>query len=416
MSNASMVGAVTLDGIPLDVQDPEHYLRVLGPVVQHHHAEILSHVEDLDRLCQSLPVGADPPDRDAAAAAIGWSGGLVVALIDREWSASNHNEFEILAGYLTSRGLIGAASSVLVYGAGTCRLGDYLNSLDTRRTVVCTDLSWLVLYYGRALNERKLDRLPSASRAERTYYAVRTDGGLRLEAQRGPHSFRPPLCGDSSRIRYVVSNAFARYTGSTCDLVVLPYVLDCQRGPGMRTMLIRILQHLEVGQDVLLIMSCAKSSHSSGGRDPKVVVDTLEASGFAVTYLDITDFPYSFSMYGYGQAQTRPTTLVLRATSLAKSDAAQIFLSAKLDGESPAPSLRREGKHTIDKVAVTDLERLVLEACQTRVSYAHAFARCAKAMDETAFDSAIGNLSSQHLIDMDMVCNRSGSLVYPPAE
>ena len=104
MSDVSMVGTVTLDGIPLDVADPELYLRVLGPIVQHHHAEILSHGGDLDDLRQWVPAEtAAPPDRQAASAVIGWSGPLVLELIDREWSASNRNEFDMLAGYLTSR-------------------------------------------------------------------------------------------------------------------------------------------------------------------------------------------------------------------------------------------------------------------------------------------------------------------------
>ena len=193
MSDVSMVGTVTLDGIPLDVADPELYLRVLGPIVQHHHAEILSHGGDLDDLRQWVPAEtAAPPDRQAASAVIGWSGPLVLELIDREWSASNRNEFDMLAGYLTSRGLIGDARSVLVYGAGTCRLGDYLNSLDSSRSVFCTDLSWLMLYYGRALNEHRLDRLPPASRADRTYYAVHANGGPRSRRSSGrPSSARP---------------------------------------------------------------------------------------------------------------------------------------------------------------------------------------------------------------------------------
>lgn len=400
MSNVSMVDApVTLDGIPLDVADPAHYLSVLAPIVQHHHPEILSDADDLDALRRSLPARAETPDRHAAAVVIGWSGSIVAELIDREWSASARNEFEALAGYLTSRGLIGTASSVLVYGAGTCRLADYLNSLDSRRTVVCTDLSWLMLYYGRALNERRFDRLPAANRAGRTYYTVRTEGGLRLEAEVRPHAFTPPFCQEPGRIHYSVRNAFARYANPACDLVVLPYVVDCQRGPAVRTMLVRILQQLKAGQDLLVIMSCTKSPHSPNGRDPKVVADTVAASGFAVTYLDITDLPYSFSMYGYGQAQMRPTTLALRATRLVASDPCRIFLSARPHGDAAVVSPSRE---EIGRVAMAELERLVLDACQTRISYAHAYARCTNAMDEAAFEAAITNLTSQRLVDMDV--------------
>ena len=170
----------------------------------------------------------------------------------------------------------------------------------------------------------------------------------------------------------------------------------------MRTMLVRILQQLEVGQDVLMIMSCTKSSHYAGGRDPKVVVEAVEASGFAVTYLDIMHLPYSFSMNGYGHAQIRSTTLVLRATRVAASDAARIFLSQRPEGEASGATSSRQGKQPFDKDATPDLDRLVLDACRTRVSAAHAFEICGSAMDASTFDTVIGRLAARQFIDMDV--------------
>jgi hypothetical protein len=264
MSSVSTVGDVMLDGIGLDIPDPQHYLRVLRPVVQHHHPEILPHVAEWAGL---VGVAAEPPDRQSAMAVIGWCGDLICELIDREWAATRDNEFDVFAGYLASHGLIGAARSVLLYGAGTCRLGDFLISLDPHRTVVCSDLSSLMLYYGRALNEHRLDRLPPVSLAERTNYSVQCDPSPRLAMRRAPIAFKAPLSGDASRLRDSVRNAFAGASGpSTCDLVVLPYVLDCQRGHGVRTMLIRILQQVAISCCRRCAISWSVKSPSSRGR------------------------------------------------------------------------------------------------------------------------------------------------------
>jgi hypothetical protein len=186
-----------------------------------------------------------------------------------------------------------------------------------------------------------------------------------------------------------VRNAFARADGpAACDLIVLPYVLDCQRGHGVQTMLIRILQQVEIDQEVLLIMSCTKAtSHIAGGRDPKVVVETLDAMGFEITYLDITRLPYSFTMYGYGHAQLVPITLVARATRRAAREAARIFVRAR-----SAP----------DTAPLPDLERRILAACQMRISCAHAFERCAP-VEPIACDAALANLAAQRFVDLDIV-------------
>ena len=62
-----------------------------------------------------------------------------------------------------------------------------------------------------------------------------------------------------------------------------------------------------------MLTTCAESTSALSGRDPQVVLDTIERGGFAVTAVDFVKLPYSFGLHGYSYHRTTWNTFVVAA-------------------------------------------------------------------------------------------------------
>src|SRR5205085_6367073 len=156
---------------------------------------------EIQQLLGRSPQTQPEHDERTVLQGLGYHGDAVAYLIDREWHDSEENEFDALLEYLRSRPVLATRGSVFLFGAGACRLGDYLASLDTTRQVICSDLSWIALYFGKALIENRPDLLPNILRSERLYYSV-ADGHGSLAATCKPSQFKSSFTGTGNKMQY----------------------------------------------------------------------------------------------------------------------------------------------------------------------------------------------------------------------
>src|SRR5947208_557391 len=198
--------ATSLAGIALEIHNSEHYLETLWHILREIKPVMSPVLLEIQQLLGRSPQTQPENDERAVSRVLGYHGDTVAFLIDREWHESEENEFDVLLEYLRSRSVLDTRGSVFLFGAGACRLGDYLASLDTSRSVICSDLSWVALYFGKALIENRPDLLPSILRRERLYYSL-GDDHRSLAATHKPSGFKSSFAGTRNKMKYAVRNA-----------------------------------------------------------------------------------------------------------------------------------------------------------------------------------------------------------------
>lgn len=324
----------TLAGIALGVHAPRHYLEVLwlgiGQSFPGHDGLAAVAREIESRLGYRPGIAADRPWRMEQI--IGWSSSRTLGeMIDREWVMGDQNEFEPLAEALSTCVALGEASSLLICGAGVCRLGGHLAGLSRVRSVRCADLSFLCLYLGRMLIEGRCDLLPEDLRRPRTVLSIDARR-RRLRAREEERAFFS--AGDGrEKLTYEVVDVFG--PGRMAEgLVCLPYLLDAFREPQMTTALIRVCESLEPGQRLLLVVT------ANPRRDPRKVVRTLEGCGLVVDGLRLCELPYSFSRAGFAFVTTTYNTLIAEATKAAETDLRRLTLIPAGGDTAPLPGQR----------------------------------------------------------------------------
>ena len=313
---------IELNGIALEVHDPRRYLEVLF-----HAVETIPFYSPGLRNAVLEALGDRPPtdrgiERGTVAQVLGFVDQELIAVLDREWQDYEHNEADRLFEYLSFHRLFGSIKSVLLVGAGACRLADYVASLEFVDQVVCSDLSWPALNFGRALLEADYAKLPELVTRRRVFYHVEPKS-IRLTRTERECRFKPPLTPPDrrARVRYVVRDAFATpEEPTTADLIAVPYLLDLFRGPQCINLLLRICRRLRAGQQILILVTCIADGKAGPGRDPGLIMDALHECGFKVQFLDLIFLPYSFSYYSYGQMHTDWNTLVVRAERTVERD------------------------------------------------------------------------------------------------
>jgi hypothetical protein len=313
---------IELNGIPIETHNPHYYLQVLShamntipfypPALRKTVAEALgnaSRVETEIRL-------------DTVMREVGFVGHELIAVSDREWHNYENNEADRFFDYASSRQLFSFIKSVFIWGAGPCRLVDYLASLASMDEVICSDISWPALYFGRAFIETNYAVLAELLTRDRTFYHVEPYS-TQLVRTTKPSCFKAPLTpyGRRHRIRYSVRNAFADSAEPiSADLIAVPYLLDIFRGDQCKNVLLRICRRMRVGQQIVILVTCVPEGRAGPGRDPSQILDVLHGCGFKIQFLDLTFMPYSFSYYSYTQVVINWNTLVVRAEKLVERD------------------------------------------------------------------------------------------------
>lgn len=327
-----------LAGIPLSVAAPRHYLEVLWLAIHQFfpdHADLAEVAREIEARLGGRPrITADHTRQDhmwRIGEIIGWSGSRMLGqLIDREWLPGDQNEFEPLASELSTCEALREASSVLICGAGVCRLGSHLAERGTVESVRCTDLSFLSLYFGRMLIEGRHDLLPETFRRPRTILSVDAQRKS-LQAHQEDRTFHRAGKG-KDKLTYEVADIFQLSRGTTESLICLPYLLDVFREAQMTTALIRICARLPPGQRFLLVVAATPR------RDPRQVIRTLEDCGLSVDRLRLSKLPYSSSTAGYGFVATTYDTLIAEATKRSETDPGRLTLvPARVEPGSPDP-------------------------------------------------------------------------------
>jgi hypothetical protein len=396
----TMSTPLVLEGIVLDIDHQALYLKSLSHVLSQQLPQMTSTRATIETLLSASLSPSLLVDHIMLTKVLPYTIGVAVALIDREWFESEDNEFAILTKYIESHRLIGSVKSVFIWGAGTCRLGDYLAALDTVQSVICADISWLILYFGKALIERRIDLLPRLSRADRVYYEVNPHSQTLIRTTKSS-SFMPPFHRETGKLEYLVRDAFYSDSMITADLICLPFLLDHFEGPRLTTLLIRICQHLHVGQQLLILVSCAP-----GRRNPTDVLTVLKELGFSIDILDLVEMPYTASYYDFAHFRNVFNTLVVRATRT--HDPAPTFVAiprVKGDFICGAPSEGTVKVRRQNGVEITLSERsaAILSTCYNNPGYQQLQGSAKSSFELIGFNHAVGELTSNELIDLGYV-------------
>jgi len=384
-----------LNGIGLDVPDARRYLEVLSQAVQN----IPFYPTALRRTVLDALDHAPPTEtwtRQDTMRVLGFVDHGLIETLDREWHDYDRNEADRLFEYASSHRLFDSIKSAAVLGAGSCRLGDYLASLPLMDRVVCSDISWPALHFGRALIEANYAELPEILTKPRVFYHVEPQS-TRLSRTTKESRFKPPLTPSERRkcIRYVVRDVFAGWVEPVLsELIVVPYLLDIFRATRAISLLLRICQRVRAGQQIVIIATCISEARAGPGRDPGLILDILDRCGFKVRFLDLTFLPYSFSYYSYGEVHTQWNTLVVRAERSA-DPGADIFI-ARSDRWHELEANRREKANPAGSVALD----LVLGNLPRTESYRAFGARLIPQIGATEFENAIGELLAEGLVEL----------------
>src|SRR3954454_6068557 len=136
---------VELSGIPLDIPDPRGYLEALSramKAIQFYSPALRRRVAEM---LGRLPPGESRTGQETFMRVLGFVDYELITVLDQEWQDYNDNDADRLFEYASSRRLFSSVNSVFMWGAGACRLGDFLGSLELIDQVVCSDLSWPAL-------------------------------------------------------------------------------------------------------------------------------------------------------------------------------------------------------------------------------------------------------------------------------
>jgi hypothetical protein len=399
----------TIKDINIKVDNPDRYLRTLWAAINESCSEMKDVLTEIEKELGHAPRGdksvkLNPSDESFnKTGVIGYyEQPLLISIADREWVDSEYNEFNDLASYLGSKPLFSSASSVYICGAGVCRLGDYVSSLENIKSVYCSDLSWLGLYIGRMLIQREYHKLPALFHVPRLFYNVSSDFSA-VSAKSLSAKFQPPSGVAGKNIQYEVRDAFALINPVPAELVCAPYLLDMFAGDHLKTLLIRMGQSMEVGQQLLIISTLL--FHTVGERNPQEIVQTLKASGFEIDYLDITRLPYTFSYYNYGARKETWNTFILKATKRRQTHSRNLKLltdAAKLGPVDEDASLG-EDVHVTWQDRKMILSRKHFNVFQRLLScdnYSDLQASFAGEMTAEEFEYAIGSLTSRSLLTL----------------
>lgn len=324
-------GVLSLDGIPIGVPWPLHYLEALGLGLRDAFPDdawrsgLLGDIESL--LGYELKP-AEPPLQPAhlqrLGKIIGWFGAEILGhLVDREWLVTEKNEFEPLRRLLDASSTLAAASRVSICGSGVCRLGEYLASRNDIAGVECMDLSFLGLHLGRLLAKGEGDRLPRALRRPRLLLTVDPEKKM-LRSHRQVCRFHSPSEAGREKLTFRVADAFNLTCSLPADLVFVPYVLDVFASVRMTTVLVRICERLAEGQKLLLLVT------ANPRRDPRRVCEVLRQCGCEIVALQLHELPYSLASYGSGFVRTIYTTLMLEAVKTSETDLDSLDLAVDL--------------------------------------------------------------------------------------
>ena len=389
-----------LNGIGLEIPDAARYLEALSRAVQtvpfYPAALRKTVVEALGR-----PLPTETRNKPDAMRVLGFVDHELIATLDREWQDYDDNEADRLFEYASSRRLFASIKSVALYGAGPCRLADYLASLPSMEHVLCSDLSWPALYFGKALIEANYAELPALLTDPRVFYHAEQQS-TRLVRTTKESRFKSPLTPPDRRqcIRYAVRDAFAAWDEATvADLIVVPYLLDVFRGTQCISLLLRICQHIRAGQQIVILVTCVAEGRAGPGRDPGLIVDTLQRCGFKVQFVDLTFLPYSFSYYSYGQMHTDWNTLVVRAERLPDRGADIAVISSERWN-----TFRANRPDKANPLGSANLE-LILGRLQRAENYQSMAAALIPQMGAMEFENAIGELLTRGLIDLSVDAN-----------
>ncbi|MGE0259570.1 MAG: hypothetical protein AB7T18_12535 [Alphaproteobacteria bacterium] len=320
----------------------------------------------------------------------------LIAVLDQEWQDYPGNEADRLFEYAETRRLFSSVKSVFLWGAGACRLADYLGSLEFVDRVDCSDLSWPALNFGRAFIEARHAELPEPLTRHRVFYHAGENNTDLVRTTR-PSRFKAPMTPPDrrQRIRYTVRDAFAPIDDPiAADLIVVPYLLDIFGGAQCISLLLRICQHIRAGQQIVILVTCTPEGRAGPGRDPGLIMDALQGCGFEFQFVDLVLLPYSFSYYSYGRKHTDWTTLVVRAERvrerddgivIARSERGDAFLANRANTANPRGPSNPE---------------LILERTRGAENYRSVAAALAPRMGLTEFENAVGELASRGLINL----------------
>lgn len=387
---------VELSGIALEVPDPRAYLEALSRAMEIVSFYSLDQRKAVAKALGGLPRREGGINRDTVMRVLGFVDYDLVAVMDREWQDYSDNEADRLFEYTSSRELFASVRSVFLLGAGPCRLADHLASLEFVEQVICSDLSWPALNFGRALIEANHAELPELLCKPRTFYHVEPESTRLIRTTRESR-LKAPLTSPDRRqcIRYIVRDAFAPPDEPiAADMIVVPYLLDIFRGTQCVSLLLRICQRVSVGQQIVILVTCVTAGKAGPGRDPGVIMDVLHSCGFKIRFLDLLFLPYSFSYYSYGQMETNWNTLVVRAERLvdrsgdiviAKSDRWDVFRARQSDKMNPP--------------GFANLDRF-FNRLQSAESYQVMATESLPQMGATAFENTVGELLSRGLIEL----------------
>jgi hypothetical protein len=394
-----------LNGITLEIPDAVEYLSVLDYALRLQYPGILAVRTEIERLLGATPPAGTAIDRREVQRVIGYSGEMIASLIDREWFDAEDNECDELFEYLTARQLVGTIRSAFIWGAGPCRLGDYLAAAPSRPSVVCSDLSWPMLYFGRALIDQQIALLPELSLRDRPYY-VRDDVTGMLAARRHAGRFKRPLCQHPPQIRYTVRDVYCTAVPIVSELVCVPFLLDTVHGARMTTMIVRLCQQSAPGQTLLILVTCSLGRYADEGRDPAAIIEALQQCGCQIEFVDLVRLPYSFTYHSFASQRTVRNTLVVRARRVRDIDPERIALvsNVRLGRAAIHEDPSRDGcvvSHNGADVTVSRDEAVVLRHCQRAAHYHEILGQVASQLDVHRVDTiVIGSLAAKGLIEL----------------
>jgi hypothetical protein len=384
-------------GIRLMLGNPRLYLSVLRHAVIRHYSEGEYQLLEDSAILRDIEAALGPirTADSRASGAIGYSDPTTVgALVDREWLQGELNEFGPLADYLERKRILPPKAAFHVLGGGVCRLADWVAATATVRSVVCSDLSWLNLYFGRALIERKYDLLPGAFRRSRLHLSA-SEGCRQLVAEARPARFDAPHPQARGKVSFEVRDAFALGAPLPCDALCAFFLLDAFGEEQMESLLVRLAQSVANGQ--ILVLATSAVAMRTGERDPRKILTILSACGFDAEFVDFVRIPYSFSAHDFATVTSSWNTLFLRATKVSDIDHERVRISPYLDaGPSRLQRFATGWKTAWRLSAFAPSEDCihVLRECSSPRSYAVAKEALAGRIGLAAFDQAIGTLTA----------------------
>jgi len=323
----------------------------------------------------------------------------ISGLLDREWLQSENEEFARLAAILRETAVLGAAKKVYICGDGVCRLGDYLSSLDQVTSVCCADLSFLILYFGRIMIRGDRGLLPKSFSKPRKFFEI--DALTRTLVGRDRYlPYREPFGSPERLPRFEVADIFGLPVPTDVDLVCVPYVFDTTTGARLETMAIRLCEALAVGQKLLIVVTLLQ------GRDPRTILQALDAGGVTVTDLALYRLGYSSARYDYGHTAVTFTTLFIEAEKTRETAGDRIQVVANFRHEDRAAFHRglrekafpRQTKHPLDLDA--DQSALVCDALAGATDYAGLRQRLRAGLDEPATEQVLYYLTAEDKLSL----------------